>query len=85
MFLIPVVFLCSGCLLLNTWLVKGDGKDLKGNYQMAGGNASNVDIVFARTLLITTQKVNKELLESLPSVRTMTSNETRSVEIGKEK
>ncbi len=77
--------LCSGCTMYNAWIVKGNGKDLKGKYQVAGAQASNADMIFARSLLFTTQKVNKEFLESLPAVRASMDKDSdiKNVEIGR--
>jgi hypothetical protein len=82
--LLVLVFLISGCTLHNAWIVKGDGKDLKGPYQVANAEANKVDVIFTRTLLFTTQKVNKEFLESLPSVKVVVDKDSniKSAEIG---
>lgn len=76
----------TGCTLFNAWLIKGDGKNLKGGYEMASGEAGKVDVIFGRSLLITTQKVNKEFMQSLPAVKVVvdTDNKTKSVVIGKQ-
>lgn len=81
-----LVLFCSGCTMMNIWVIKGDGKDLKGAYQVANAEASRIDAVFTRTLLLTTQKVNKEFLESLPKVKVTVDNDnkTKSIIIGKE-
>ena len=86
--LVLFVLMClclTSCTILNTWCLKGDGKDLKGGYQMITGAAGRADVVFARSLLITTQKVDKAFLENLPTAKVIVSddNKAKSVSIGK--
>ena len=60
--LIPLL---TGCMLLNCWIIKGDGKGLGGSYQMISGKADNMDVIGMRYLLLTDQKMDKKTFESL--------------------
>ena len=77
----------SGCTFLNAWVIKGDVKDVKGQYQIVTtGEAGRGDIIFGRTLLITTQKINKDFVDSLPNVKVTVDNDnkTKAALIGKD-
>ena len=63
--LICLIPMLSGCVFLNAWILKGDGKKFGGSYGLAGGNVENLDIIAMRYLLITDQKVTKTFLENL--------------------
>lgn len=76
----------SGCVIFSSWVLKGDGKNLAGGYGIVTGEARRADIIGLRYLLITTQKVDKKLLEKLPLVRIVVDNDNKAkdVQIGPE-
>ena len=59
----------SGCMFINSWILKGDGKKLGGSYGLTDANADNLDVIAMRYLFITDQKIDKEILESLLAAR----------------
>lgn len=77
-----VVPLLSGCTIHNAWIIKGYGKDVKGAYQVASGEAGRIDAIFTRTFFFTTQKVDKELLDSLPGTKVIVDNDNKVKNIG---
>lgn len=85
-FLLTVCVLLSGCTILNGWIIKGDIKDVKGNYGLNAGEAGRGDAIFGRYLLITDQKVNKGFIESLPIIKVSVSddNKVKSVFMGRD-
>ena len=82
-FLVPLL---SGCLILNAWVLKGDGKNLGGGYGPATGEAKRADIIGLRYLCITDQRITTSFLENLPVIRITVDNDnkTKSIEIGPE-
>ena len=60
-----LALLCSGCTVLNTWTIKADGKDIKGSYQVAGGEAGKANFEFYRLLLISTYRIDVETLKQI--------------------
>ena len=68
----------SGCMFLNAWLIKGDGKKLGGNYGITSAEAGKIDVIGFRYLLITNQKIDKAFLQNLPTLKITVDNDNKA-------
>jgi len=88
--IICLIILClslQGCTLINVWGIRGNSKNPAGGYALAGGSAERLDGCFMRVLILTTEKITKAFMKSLPMVKITTDkdNNIKSAEIGVEK
>ena len=64
-FLLLMCLCLTSCTMVNTWTIKADGKDIKGTYQIAGGEAGKANFEFYRLLILSTYKMDVERLKAI--------------------
>lgn len=76
-FLLVFCVMLSGCTVLNSWIIKGDIKDIKGTYPPANGEAGRADAMFLRYFLFTTEKA-KPIIEAIPRLKVTVDNDNKT-------
>ena len=87
--LLPIILLLlipllSGCMFLRISVLKADGKGIGGAYALVSGNAKRMDLIGIGYTVLTTEKLDEELLRSLPKVLIKVDSDNKVKEVSVE-